>query len=264
MHDPVPATDWDAQAYHQLSEPQLAWGRRVLAGIGLRGDETVLDVGCGTGRLTAELIECLPRGRVVAIDVSASMLQVAQAALASRFGRRIQFVRADAASLPLKEAADLVFSTATFHWIADHERLFASLHVTLKPGGRLEAQCGGGPNLTRLLGRASGLMADPAFAPFFRGWVDPWEFSDDASAATRLRAAGFVDVETSLEPAPVVLPDAATYRDFLKTVIVRAHMARLPPELQPRFAESLADEAASDDSPFSLDYWRLNLRGTKA
>src|SRR3954470_16411513 len=115
------SNDWDGAAYQKLSEPQFRWGLAVLERLRLRGDETVLDVGCGSGRLTAELLERLPRGRVIAADASPSMLTQARAQLA-RFGERVQFIESDALQLELEQVADAVFSTATFHWILDHDR----------------------------------------------------------------------------------------------------------------------------------------------
>src|SRR5215471_6400551 len=112
--------EWDGATYHRVSNPQFEWGTVVLDRLPLRGDELVLDVGCGTGRLTEKLIDRLPRGRVLAIDVSANMLHVAREYLRFSFGTRIQFALADAAALPICEKADAIFSTATFHWVHDH------------------------------------------------------------------------------------------------------------------------------------------------
>jgi trans-aconitate 2-methyltransferase len=260
--------DWDAAAYHRLSEPQLNWGREVLARIDLRGDEIAADVGCGTGRLTRELVVRLPRGRVVAIDLSASMVAQARAGLdetslradsATRLKPRTAMVRADAAALPFARAFDLIFSTATFHWVQDHDRLFRSLHAALRPGGRLVAQCGGGPNLRRLLERADDLIRHREFAPFFGGWRAPWNFADADSTRRRLETAGFEAVATALYPSPVSFDTAETYRAFLATVCVRHHVAQLPPELQPAFTARLAEAAARDQPPFTLDYWRLDM-----
>ena len=257
------SSDWDASTYDRLSAPQQEWGATVLDRLALAGGETVLDAGCGTGRLTEALLERLPRGRAVAIDRSPSMLQVAAANLRPRFARRVAFVRADAAALPFRETADVIFSTATFHWIPDHERLFASLHAALKPGGRLIAQCGGGPNLARLLARASSLAAADRFAPHLIGWVDPWFFADAEATARRLEAAGFVEVETWMNPSPVRFDSAAEYRDFLACVCVRAYCVRLPGPDRDAFLDALVDLAAGDDPPFTLDYWRLNLAGLR-
>src|SRR4029434_5482683 len=182
--------EWNANSYHQVSTPQFDWGTAVLERLPLAGDELVLDVGCGTGRLTEKLLERLPHGHVVGIDVSRNMLQVAHEFLRPRFGPRIQLVLADASDLPVSGAADAVFSTATFHWVRDHPRLFRGLYRALKPGGRVVAQCGGGPNIARLHDRAAVLMHEPPFAAHFTTWQEPWEFADAATAARRLEETG--------------------------------------------------------------------------
>lgn len=255
--------DWDARSYDRLSVPQQEWGETTMRHLELAGDETLVDAGCGTGRLTERLLERLPRGRVVALDHSIRMLQVAMTNLRPRFAGRVWFVRADAAAMPLCGAADVVFSTATFHWILDHDRLFRSLYAALAPGGRLVAQCGGGPNLARLIARMSSLAAEPLYAPFFEGWRDPWLFEEAGPAALRLRAAGFDDVETSAHPAPVTFATREEFEDFIACVCTRHHLARLPAAEQQPFVSRLAALAARDDPPFTLDYWRLNLRARR-
>ncbi len=260
---PSAFVEWDAETYDRLSQPQQAWGAAVLERTALAGGETVVDVGCGTGRLTAQIAERLPRGCVVAVDRSAAMLQVARANLRPRWGERVRFVRADARRLPLHAAADVVFSTATFHWVLDHDALFASVFGALRPGGRLEAQFGGGPNLARLLGRAARLAASAAFARWFRDWSDPWYFADPDSTAERLRAAGFVEVRAWTHPSPLTFPTAEAFEDFLACVCVRAYVERLPAAERPRFLGALTALAAQDDPPFTLDYWRLDVSGVK-
>src|SRR5262245_40282933 len=121
------APEWDAATYHRVSEPQFEWGRKVLARLALAGDETVLDAGCGTGRLTALLLGRLPRGRVIGLDQSASMLATAREFLTPRFGSQVELIETDLLDLDLDRACDAVFSTATFHWVLDHDRLFARL-----------------------------------------------------------------------------------------------------------------------------------------
>jgi trans-aconitate 2-methyltransferase len=256
--------DWNAEAYDRLSTPQQSWGEALLARLGLEGGETVLDVGCGTGRLTERVLDRLPRGRVAAIDRSSSMLEVARTNLRPRFAGRVWFVRADAAALPFEADADVVFSTAAFHWVMDHERLFRSLYAALRPGGRLVAQCGGGPNLARLLGRAHRLAAAPDYARHFEGWTETVRFEEAVPTAERLVAAGFVDVQTDTHPAPVSFPTADAFEDFLACVSMRAYTARLPNEaLRSSFLRSLTEQAATDHPPFTLDCWRLNVRATK-
>lgn len=253
--------EWDAAAYFRLSNPHVIWGQPVLDRLPLRGDETVLDAGCGAGRVTADLLERLPGGRVIALDISANMLAEARQQLVPRFSDRVTFVRANLQDFTLDERVDAIFSTAALHWVLDHPRLFSALFAALKPGGRLVAQCGGGPNIAAVLERAAVLMRSEPYAPHFDGWPGPWEFASVEVTAERLRNAGFVDIETSLEPKPTPMPDADEYRDYLATVVFGSHLDRLPDEhLRRTFIQALTGHAASDDPPFLLDYWRLNMQ----
>jgi len=252
--------EWNSSEYHRLSAPQVGWGQKVLSRLALRGDETVLDAGCGTGRLTADLLRALPRGRVVALDLSQNMVRTARQQLAPEFGARVGFVAGEVQSLPFHDAFDGVFSTATFHWILDHGQLFRSLHQALRRGGWLHAQCGGGPNLARLRARVKALASTSKFAPFLGDYAEPWFFSNPENAARQLEQAGFMEIQTSLEPALTLLDDEQHYRDFVQTAILHRHLARLPEKrLQQELLEELAAQAATDDPPYSLDYWRLNL-----
>lgn len=256
--------EWNAGVYHRVSDPQLGWGLPVLARLAPAGNERVLDVGCGTGRLTEHLLDRLPGGGVVAVDRSAAMLHTARRHLSARHGHHVRFVHADAAALPFAGAAAAIFSTATFHWVLDHDRLFASLFTALAPGGRLVAQCGGGPNLDRIHERCVVLMREPGFAPYFSRWTAPWEFADAETTARRLHRAGFADIRTWLEPSPVVQPDAGAYREFVEHVICRPHLACLPePSARAQFLDRLTDAAAADTPPFELDYWRLNIEARR-
>jgi trans-aconitate 2-methyltransferase len=255
--------EWDSAVYHRLSEPQVSWGKKVLARLQLRGNEVVLDAGCGTGRLTAELLEVLPQGRVIGIDLSGNMLHSAREHLAS-FESRVSLAHCDLLHLPFDGVFDGIVSTAAFHWVLDHDRLFGGLYRALVPAGWLEAQCGGGPNITRVRKRASVLAASREFAPYFADFREPWLFQDAESAAGTLCRAGFMDVETSVEPAFTVLDDAEHYGEFVRNIILRRHLENIPSEPERRqFMARLTEQAAHDDPPFSLNYWRLNLRGRK-
>jgi trans-aconitate 2-methyltransferase len=253
--------EWNAGAYDRLSGAQRRWGLKVLERVAARGDETVLDAGCGSGRVTAELLRRLSSGRVVALDLSENMLRLARMHLAGE--PRVSFVCADVQQLPFRERFDGIFSTATFHWAKDHPRTFRELFTALKPGGWLVAQCGGGPNLARLRERATRLTQTPRFAGFFRHWVDPWTYAGAEVTAERLRDAGFAEVKTWTEPAEFSLPDASTFRDYLATVTLHRHVAAITDEAaRNEFLDELARQA-SRDPEFHLDYWRLNLDAIK-
>jgi len=260
--NPSSSREWNSAVYHRLSAPQVSWGKKVLSRLRLRGDETVLDAGCGTGRLTADLLQALPRGRVVGVDLSRNMLDSAREHLSPQVGTRVSLVECDLLHLPFEHVFDGIVSTAAFHWVLDHDQLFANLRRALLAGGWLEAQCGGGPNVLSLRNRANELAATPKFAPFFAGFHEPWLYQDADGAAASLRRAGFVDVETSTEAAPTVLDNAGHYSEFVRNIILRRHLENLPTENhRAEFIAQLTDQAAADDPPFLLDYWRLNLRG---
>lgn len=256
--------EWNSGAYHQLSEPQLLWGKRVLSWLSLRGDETVLDAGCGTGRVTAELLDLLPRGRVVAVDFSENMLRTAREHLQPRFAERVAFVEADLQFLPFDRAFDGIFGTASFHWVRDHDRLFRSLYQALRPGGWLCAQCGGHGNAAKLLAHVAELSSGPPYAEYLAAYENPWEFATAETAAERLRRAGFIEVQTEIIQAPVSFEDSGEYRRFLETVVLRTHVERLPsPEARAQFLEALACQAAANHPRFEVDYCRLNLRARR-
>ena len=250
--------DWNAAAYHRLSEPQFAWGLKVLDRLALLGTERVLDAGCGSGRLTREVRARVPHGLVVGCDFSENMIRAA----AKTLGRSMSgaLVRGDLSEMPFNAAFDAVYSTATFHWIRGHDRLFTELRRTLRGGGRLEAQCGGGSNLATIHARADALAAEPIYRAYFVGWRDPWHFATPDDTEGRLRRAGFGIAHCWLEHAPTRFVDADAFRAFLRTVVLRPYLARIPkPEVQTNFLETIVEQAASDDPPFTLDYWRLNI-----
>jgi trans-aconitate methyltransferase len=257
--------EWNAALYHQISAPQISWGKKVLSRVSLRGDERLLDAGCGTGRLTRDLLEALPRGKVVALDVSQNMLDEARAYLEPDYAGRVEFVRCDLLDLAFDREFDGIFSTASFHWVLDHDRLFRNLYRALRPGGWLVAQCGGGKNIARLLARAQGLMENVAYASYFAEYRFPWEYSDAATAAARLRKAGFEQVETNLEEAPTQLPTAPEFHQFVENVILRHHLQRMPDSVvRGQFMAELTRQYSQDDPPFLIDYWRLNLKARRA
>jgi trans-aconitate 2-methyltransferase len=242
--------EWDAAGYDKVSTPQARWGRAVLQRLVLSGHETVLDAGCGTGRVTEELLKVLPRGHVVALDASASMIDQAKARLAAAAGR-VNFVHLDLLDLHPEALdgigpLDAVFSTATFHWVTDHERLFANIRSVLRPGGQLVAQCGGQGNIAGLLEVVRSLGVERA---------GTWLYASPEDTALRLENAGFGEVRAWSHPEPVPFSDRTALVDFLQTVCLREHLATIEPELRRVFAERVA---AAMPVP-TLDYVRLNI-----
>jgi trans-aconitate 2-methyltransferase len=244
--------EWDAASYDRVSAPQVEWAERVLERLPLRGDETVLDAGCGSGRVTRMLLERLPHGHVVAVDSAASMVEHAREALD---GERATVFQADLTELRLDEPVDAAFSNAVFHWVLDHEALFARLHEALRPGGRLVAQCGGKGNVERLHAAARELAGEEPYAQHLSGWRGPWHFADAEETAELLERAGFTEIRTWLEPYPVSPPDPT---GFLRTVCLGPHLEQLPEELRAGYVEAVRDRCGRE-----LDYVRLNIDAKK-
>ena len=249
MSKPEVPRDWDAASYDRVSAPQVAWAVAVLDRLELRGDETVLDAGCGSGRVTELLLERLPRGRVIAVDAAPSMVQVASAAL----GERAQVRQADLTELTVSEPVDAVMSNAVFHWVGDHDALFARLHEALRPGGRVSAQCGGAGNVERFHRTVREVGAEEPFAEHLDGWTGPWNFATAEDTADRLERAGFKQIQTWLEPNPVV-PEFS--EEYLRTVCLGHHLERLPEGLRGAYVRRVAGRCGQ---PVELDYVRLNM-----
>jgi trans-aconitate 2-methyltransferase len=248
------AREWDAETYDAVSDPQFAWGMEVLDRLQLRGDEAAVDAGCGSGRVTAELLRRLPHGSVLAVDGSEAMVAKAR----ERLGEHASYLVSDLSELDLAEPVDLVFSTATFHWILDHDVLFARLRAALRPGGRLVAQCGGVGNVAEHAKVIASVVARPEFAGHFAGATGIWNFAGAEETEARLRGAGFADARCWLELKPVQPPDPLA---FTSTVTLGPLLAQLPEEKRKPFAEAVL---AGSEQPLVLDYVRLNIEAVAA
>lgn len=243
--------DWDGATYDRIAHPQARWGLGVLDRLVLDGDETVLDAGCGSGRVTEQLLERLPRGRVIAADAAPSMLAEAGRRL-ERFGDRVRFVECDLGRpLPVDAQVDAILSTAALHWVPDHDALFANLAAVLRPGGLLVAQFGGAGNVASVL---------RAVADLGETWPGPWTFPTPEETSARLAAAGFVDVEAWLQDEPTRFEPGEPLETFLATVVLRSHVERLPEAERGPFVHQVAERLPGGE----IDYVRLNVVARQA
>jgi len=238
--------DWDASTYDRVADPMARWGAAVIERLTLQGDERVLDAGCGSGRVTELLAERLPDGQVIALDGSPSMVDAARQRLA-RFGDRIEYVVADlGAPLPIEGDLDAVLSTATFHWVPDHDALFANLAAVTRPGGWLVAQCGGAGNIASIQ-RVLATIGD--------GWTGPAHFETVLATTRRLDAAGYVDIDCWLTDEPTRFEPGEPFETYLRTVVLGAHVERLPPGERDAFVHAVAEGVGEP----VIDYVRLNI-----
>jgi trans-aconitate 2-methyltransferase len=241
--------DWDAASYERVSVPHEEWARSILDRLELAGDERVLDAGCGSGRVTSMLIERLPEGSVVAVDGSPSMVEEVRSVLRPRDEALVS----DLTELELDEPVDVVFSSAVFHWVLDHDALFRRLRAALGPGGRLASQNGGAGNISRLRRSSAEVAGREPYAAHFEGFGEPWNYASPEETEKRLRAAGFAEARCWLQPWDIVPPEPA---EFLRIVCLGPHMDRLPAELRDPF---IAGVLELEDEPLVLDYVRLNI-----
>ncbi len=237
----MPPREWDASSYDRVSDPQIAMARDVIDRLDLQGEERVLDAGCGTGRVTTLVAERVPEGHVIAVDGSEAMV-------AETRRRGIEAFVSDLVELQLDEPVDAVLSTATFHWIEDHEALFARLFAALKPGGRLAAQCGGAGNIANVQ-----VAIDAVDDPAFRGWAGPWNYATPEQTRARLERVGFTDVWTWLQPWPV---EPADPHEYFTTVILGSHLERLPGDEQAPFVDAVLKQMGE---AVRANYVRLNI-----
>jgi len=239
------STPWDARTYDESSRPQQVWASAVLARLdGIAPDATVLDVGCGTGRVTEELLRLVPEGRVLALDASAEMVELAR----QRLGDRAEVWRQDVLELALDEPVDAIVSTAALHWVPDHVLLWRRLAAALRPAGVLEAQCGGAGNIDRVRVVIEAVAEE--LAPELAGW-SPWVFAAPDETERRLRDAGFAESRCWLEERATEPDDVSA---FVRTSILPAHLARLAPERREPFAAAVVARVR-----LPLDYVRLNV-----
>lgn len=245
---------WDAVTYDEQSNAQFEWGREVLERLELRGDERVLDAGCGSGRVTELIVDRLPRGRVIGVDSSPAMIAAAR----ERLGERAELIVADLTELELAEPVDAVFSNAAFHWMREQDLLFRRLAAALRPGGRLEAQSGGIGNIAELEREIDAAAGDERFADSLRGVHRDWYFSRPGDADLRLERAGFVDRRLWLEEEVVTPRDPHRY---LRAIALASHLDALPDHLQDEFVDAVL---GSMPRPFEVRYVRLNISARRA
>jgi trans-aconitate 2-methyltransferase len=252
-------TYWNAVAYDDLSDPMFEWGMAVMETLELRGDERVLDAGCGSGRLTEELLGKLPEGEVVALDSSPQMLEQTRQRLV-RFGERVEFVQASLQEFELANEVDGIFSNAVFHWVPDHAAMFRCLHGALKPSGWLAAQFGGVGNLARTHRRTDEVAELARFHEHLSGVEYGPHFEDPASTRERMEAAGFRVSEAKLHTVAANFARRERYEAFLRTVVLRQPIAKLPDNLQSEFLEEISRRTLRDEGCYLLDYVRLTVR----
>jgi trans-aconitate 2-methyltransferase len=247
--------EWDASTYDSLDLPHKRWGRDALGRLALRGDETVLELGCGSGRDSERLLAALPHGRLVAVDGSRQMLEQLRARLGDGDGRL------DVLHRDLREPFDLhgrhgpfdaVMSVATLHWLPDHQHIFDELAQLLRPGGRCVIEAGGDGNIAGFLD-ALGAVHDAESSRF-------WNFADVAQTRARLHTAGFERIAVRLRPDEARLEDRAQLEAFVATVMLAAPLRKIPSDQRAGLVMAVCDRLPEP----AIDFVRLQIEATRA
>lgn len=258
------STRWNAEVYDRIGKPMRRWAQEVIRDLALCGDETVLDAGCGSGSVTFDLLQQLPRGKIYAVDASADMIAKIARSIEERGIANVIPIEADLTDFDLPEQVDCVFSNAVLHWIADDDPLFACLFRATKPGGRLRAQCGGVGNIERLMAAVDAVRARRPFAQHLRAGRDSRKYRSPEAARLAMERAGWRDVRASTFASPVPFESEEDAALYLRTIILQDDVAGLPDEMQqPYLRAVIAETAARSGGPFAADYVRLDLWATR-
>jgi trans-aconitate methyltransferase len=182
---------WNAQDYAQNSQAQRQWAKELIAGLRLTGHETVLDLGCGDGKVTAEIAAILDRGTVIGIDNSAAMIALAQRRYQQTQHPNPSFQVMDAGDLSFAEQFDLVFSNAVLHWVKQHQPVIDGLYRSLKTGGKILLRMGGKGDAAGMRAAIDRVKESVPWSRYFGGFEFPYTFSGVDEYRVMLKAAGF-------------------------------------------------------------------------
>jgi len=234
---------WNAGDYARHSDSQKKWGKELMAKLQLAGDERLLDIGCGDGKLTAEIAERLPRGTVVGIDSSAEMIALANTRYPRERFANLLFLEMDARRISFPAEFDIVFSNAALHWVIDHRPVLKGIHAALKPGGRLLIQMGGRGNAAAVVSVIEEVMAEEKWRPFFDNFVFPYGFYGPEEYRSWLTAAGFDGecIRLSLTPRDMVHRNVENFKGWIRTTWL-PYLQRVPSRQREVFIDTLTQK----------------------
>jgi trans-aconitate 2-methyltransferase len=232
-------SQWNANDYRQHSSQQQKWAGEVLAKLSLRGDERVLDIGCGDGKITAGVAQCLPQGSVVGLDASAEMIEFAHREF-SAVGN-LRFEQGDARALPFQAEFDCVISFACLHWVIDHRPVLSGIRRALRPAGKVLLQFGGKGNAADMSQVVSRVTAGPKWAGYFTDFAFPWGFYSPEEYRPWLEEAGFSVARLELAPKDMTHEGRQGLEGWLRTTWM-PYWQRVPADRQQSFLDEIIDE----------------------
>ena len=263
--------DWDASTYDCISDAQESWGHEIIEYRKWKGNEVVLDAGCGSGRTTKILSMKVPEGKIIAVDSDLSMIRLAKENLV-KFSN-IEFIQIDISEIELEEKVDVVFSNAVLHWILNHKKVFERFWQILNSDGQLLIQCGGYGNLAKTLSILNKVSKSKEFYNYFYNnnkgediWNQTWYFAKKEDTEKILQEIGFRNIQVFLENKEPKFRNKEEYFLFIKTIVLIPYLKYLPNDmLKDKFAKSVVEEIESNakELQWKLDFARLNINAIK-
>jgi len=262
-----PSFTWNAADYSRSSPAQARWAQELIAKLRLRGNERVLDIGCGDGKVTAELARSLPGGDITGVDSSPEMIRFACDHFPRSEYRNLSFMQADARALPFSEEFDIVFSNAALHWIPDHKPVLAGIARSLRPEGKLLIQMGCKRNAEQILGVGDIVQERPEWAKYFRGFSFTFGFFDSAEYRAWLIESGFEPLRVELIRKDMTYTSRQDLAAWIRTTWL-PRQERLPESRRSQYIEAVMDEylkkyPADPDGTIHIRMVRLEAEAKK-
>lgn len=231
---------WNAHDYAQHSRVQMGWAQELLNKLHLQGNEAVLDLGCGDGKITALIAAKVPKGKVVGIDNSDAMIQLARSKYPNSLNTNLFFELQDFRDLSFNEQFDVVFSNAALHWVKDHRRVLERIQKVLRVNGRILLQMGGTGNAAGMVAAVDEVRSRNRWSPFFHGFEFPYGFYGPEEYRTWLHEAGFIDLRVELIPKVSTYNSREEFEGWFRTTWL-PYIERVPLEQRQFFIDEVLD-----------------------
>ena len=260
--------DWNAGDYAKYSTGQQEWARELIAKLHLQGCENILDLGCGDGKVTAEIAAAVPNGSVLGVDNSRSMIELAQKKYPADKFPNLTFQPADARNLPFKRQFEIVFSNATLHWIRNHGPILDGIYKSLLPAGRILLQMGGRGNAAAIISVLNDVKNSARWDPYFSDFEFPYGFHDAGDYKIWLKQVGFHSVRAELIPKDMIHAGPVELIGWIRTTWL-PYTQRIPEIQREEFIEELVDKYIQKSSPVEngkihVQMIRLEVEATKS
>jgi trans-aconitate methyltransferase len=249
---------WNAADYAANSTAQQIWARDLIAQLHLRGDEHILDVGCGDGKVTAELACAVPKGSVTGIDASLEMIRFARKTFPPGKYPNLKFQVMDARRIRLAQQFDIVFSTSVLHWVDDHPAFLRGASACLHPGGRLVASCGGKGNAQDVFVALRPEMRLKQWCNFFRKLPKPYFFHSPADYEKWLPRFGFKTHSVKLSPKDAVYQGRERFAAWFRTTWL-PYTQRVPEDSREKFTAGVVDRYLAKHPPDAKGCVRVGM-----